>query len=69
MARLESKGEHVSSRLNNLVKFKLTDIQKTQCEGFMASLKEVWESICNLNYDKDVLNKTLRQLNVSIMME
>lgn len=65
IAKLETKIEHCRTRLNNLAKFKLSDIHKGEVETLMKSLKIANDCLESLNYDRDILNKTLSVINAS----
>lgn len=69
VARLQVRLNHVRVRLNNVLKFKLSESEKTICEELIKNLKATSETLVNLEYDVNILNKTIDDLNTSNIQE
>lgn len=65
VARLGTKIEHCKNRLNNLLKFKMTDEEKSECEKLIKSIKLVTDSLDTLSYDTEIVEQSVRKLSES----
>lgn len=65
VVRIGTKIEHCKNRLNNLLKFKMSDEEKSECEKLIKSVKLVTDSLENLSYDTEILEQSVRKLSES----